>query len=925
MRIICCILVSLSSILCFSQKSTEEKIKTFLIENSTKYKLTNNDISDWIIESTCNSETTGIDNYFIKQRYKGIEIFRAVTNVWLKQNEVIDIKNRFVSDISSKINSTIPTITAIEAVEKTFAHFKINSNIPISIIETIHSYKYKINNGDLIDDPIIAQLVFQEMKTGSLRLAWDLTFYNPEYSHLWSIRIDALNGTILEQNDLTVSCSFKKNIKIENNSNRFFTLFKQAFSTVQSPSSSYTVIPFNYTSPDHSPFVAISSPDNSTASPYGWHDTNGIAGADYTVTRGNNVWARTNYTGVTDSGIAASITNTANGYSPSGGSSLTFNFPYAGKSVSAKNSIDASCTNLFYMNNVLHDLWYQYGFNEANGNYQQNNYGKGGTGSDFVYADAQAYSTAATPQLNNSNFTAPADGQKGIMNMYLWNIPKAIQPLNVTAPTVIAGNYSARQNSFSPGHVDLPIAPLAIQSNLVVFNDGTPDVGAPDNSDACSGAINASAINGKIVLIRRSVATTSGGNPCNFTVKVKNAQTAGAKAVIIANNVDVLDGSNNPIDVPFGMSGSDATITIPAISVSKVVGDMLYGQIAAGTTVNVKLQLPSDYQPFVNSDGDFDNGVIAHEFGHGITIRLTGGPNNSSCLQNTDQAGEGWSDWFSLMLQMKPGDVGTTPLGIGTFVFNEPTTGGGIRDYPYTTDMTINPMTYAYTNNYQYTDTNGNTQTEIHGTGSVWATVLWDLAWAYVAKYGYDDNKYTGTGGNNKVMRLVLDACKLQPCSPSFIDSRNALIAADQASTGGNNYCLIWEVFAKRGFGVNASAGNTNVGNDQVEDFTQPTIGSTPATGSNCTLSVDYFDIRNQDLFRVYPNPTNGDLNIRINNYTGKVTIQVIDINGRIVNEYINEDFNIEKTLNINNLQAGVYILKVSANSLNFTQKIIKN
>jgi hypothetical protein len=61
--------------------------------------------------------------------------------------------------------------------------------------------------------------------------------------------------------------------------------------------------------------------------------------------------------------------------------------------------------------------------------------------------------------------------------------------------------------------------------------------------------------------------------------------------------------------------------------------------------------------------------------------------------------------------------------------------------------------------------------------------MLWDLTWAYVNKYGFN-NKYTGTG-NNKIMRMVLDGIKLQPCSPTFVDSRNALIAADQALTGG--------------------------------------------------------------------------------------------------------------------------------------------
>jgi hypothetical protein len=75
----------------------------------------------------------------------------------------------------------------------------------------------------------------------------------------------------------------------------------------------------------------------------------------------------------------------------------------------------------------------------------------------------------------------------------------------------------------------------------------------------------------------------------------------------------------------------------------------------------------------------------------------------------------------------------------------------------------------------------------------------------------------------------------------------------------------------------------------------------------------------------VYPNPTNGFLNIRINNYIGKATIQIIDINGRLVSEYQNVDINVEKSLNLNNLQSGIYVLKVTSDSMNFTQKIVKN
>jgi hypothetical protein len=57
------------------------------------------------------------------------------------------------------------------------------------------------------------------------------------------------------------------------------------------------------------------------------------------------------------------------------------------------------------------------------------------------------------------------------------------------------------------------------------------------------------------------------------------------------------------------------------------------------------------------------------------------------------------------------------------------------------------------------------------------------------------------TGGNNLANQLIMDGMKLQPCSPGFVNWRNAILAADQALTGGANQCIIWKAFAKRGLG----------------------------------------------------------------------------------------------------------------------------
>jgi extracellular elastinolytic metalloproteinase len=146
-------------------------------------------------------------------------------------------------------------------------------------------------------------------------------------------------------------------------------------------------------------------------------------------------------------------------------------------------------------------------------------------------------------------------------------------------------------------------------------------------------------------------------------------------------------------------------------------------------------------------DGDLDNAVIAHEYGHGISNRLTGGPAASGCLGNQEQMGEGWSDWFGLMMTIEVGDTETDNRPIGTYLFGQPIDGAGIRPYPYTTDMAVNPMTYA---------SSFSGVSVPHGLGSVWCTMLWDMTWMMVDEYGFDSDLYDGTGGNNMAMDLVI-------------------------------------------------------------------------------------------------------------------------------------------------------------------------
>jgi extracellular elastinolytic metalloproteinase len=208
-------------------------------------------------------------------------------------------------------------------------------------------------------------------------------------------------------------------------------------------------------------------------------------------------------------------------------------------------------------------------------------------------------------------------------------------------------------------------------------------------------------------------------------------------------------------------------------------------------------------------DGDLDNGIIAHEYGHGISNRLTGGAGNSSCLGNAEQMGEGWSDWLGLMLTMKTGDTGLSGKGIGTYALGQSPSGNGIRQYKYSTSLTVNPHTYNSVK----------TVVAPHGVGSVWCAMLWEFTWNLIDLYGFDPDLYNGTGGNNIAMALVLEGMKLQPCSPGFVDARDAILLADMMLYNGDHQCLIWRAFAKRGLGFGATQGSSNSRTDGTESF----------------------------------------------------------------------------------------------------------
>lgn len=774
-------------------------IQQFLNKNQQQLGLAKEDVQHWIINSQHQSSTSGVNHIYIQQTYQGIKLSNGLANFAIKDGKVVSMGNRLIQNIKDKTNLQTPSISPQKAIKLAAKALGLANPAALKVMEVISPHHIIFSKSQLSLEPIPVQLSYFATSPERLHLVWDLSIYQLDAQHWWSIKIDAQTGALLDQKDWVTHCQFKESpfrkCTHQHNKNQHHPFLSP--NKTQAPDQ-YTVFALPLESAAHGNRSIISNPADLIASPYGWHDVDGIAGAEYTITRGNNVYAYED----------TSNTN-APGYSPNGGPNLEFNFPF-NNAAQPPSYIDAAITNLFYMNNSMHDIWYRYGFDEASGNFQANNYGNGGLDGDYVRAEAQDGSG-----INNANFATPGDGSHPRMQMYVWPFNSNTGNfLTIHTPSNIAGVYLTSTASFGPS---LPAVPIT--GNLVLLEDHM----VPTN-DGCDSIVNAAQLHGKIVLIDQ-------GN-CGFTDKIQAAQDAGAIAVVIANTVGFL----------FVMSGTSNSINIPSVMVLPNVANSLKTALQNGA-----VQVSIDNAGISNKDSDLDNGIIAHEYGHGISNRLTGGAANSNCLHNAEQMGEGWSDWFGLMLTIEAGDQGTDVRGIGTYVKGQANTGNGIRPAPYSTDWAVNHYTYGHSNNTA-------TISQPHGVGFIYATALWDLSWALIDFYGGtpDPDLLNGTGGNNIAMNLVIESLKLQPCSPGMLDGRDAILQADQLLYNGAHECLIWEVFAKRGFGYSASQGSTASRTDQIEAFdlspvcsiavAAPIAAFSPNTLNSCVSTVQFTD-----------------------------------------------------------------------------------
>ncbi|HWI75184.1 MAG TPA: M36 family metallopeptidase [Baekduia sp.] len=224
-----------------------------------------------------------------------------------------------------------------------------------------------------------------------------------------------------------------------------------------------------------------------------------------------------------------------------------------------------------------------------------------------------------------------------------------------------------------------------------------------------------------------------------------------------------------------------------------------------------KLQLYLFAAPYPAVNGGDDATVVYHEYTHGLTNRLVGndGQANGLLARQSQAMGEGWSDWYALDYLTAQGQLTDTATPgeevMGAYVTDDTDT--GIRynaiDCPVgSTDAVHCPGTtltgpggftfgdlgrvLGYSTDYPVF--------EVHADGEIWAETLWDLRRAV---------------GATPARSLITSALRLSPKQPTFLDMRDAILAADTVA-GGANRAAIWSVFAARGMGYSASVTSAN-------------------------------------------------------------------------------------------------------------------
>ncbi|MEE9373896.1 MAG: M36 family metallopeptidase, partial [Saprospiraceae bacterium] len=404
---------------CFSNLLDAQSESAIRNSLGTKLQIEQPELITWTTTSSHYDPISDLTHIYARQTYNGLPIVGSesdfhingkngvvASNVLFKENYALKMSPNF--SIMKEMEHTELLHNIVDQLELPRQKLQINVvsqnlNNKTSILRA-----EGIANGDI---PFKGVLFYE--KNNQLQYGYLVKIDVSSSPDWWEILVNAKNGNIISKVNYTISCApegldnidrkkRKLSVSATHSPSHSHADIENAHAIMVNAQDCYLVYPSPLESPYNGPQSMTTDPANNTASPFGWHDTNGTIGHEFTITRGNNVWAKEDLNGDNEGTI---------GFSPDGGANLVFNFPID-LLIEPSQYQAGAITNLFYWNNLIHDVMHFYGFDEASGNFQQTNYSGQGTGGDYVNADAQNSGNC------NANFATPPDGSRPRMQMF---------------------------------------------------------------------------------------------------------------------------------------------------------------------------------------------------------------------------------------------------------------------------------------------------------------------------------------------------------------------------------------------------------------------------------------------------------------------------------------------------------------------------
>lgn len=360
----------------------------------------------------------GLKTVVWEQQFGGIPVFEGVFIAHTTgRGELVSLSSQFLPGLAAAGAAAVrnPTITARAAIAlgaqnigETTRPEELVARKAASEPPSDPAEQLEVFGGRGLKGEGRAKLVWLPLGPAAMRLCWEVILTGASTGEMFRLVVDAQTGEVRLRQCLT---AYLSDVTL-----RVFT------GASPSPFAPGWPVPNNGQPPTVSRELVTLAALDTNASPAGWIN-DGI-----NETLGNNVDAHTDFLN----------SNTPDLPRPHGSSTRVFDFPLD-LAQGPTNYAPAAVVQLFYWNNWMHDKLYELGFTEAAGNFQTDNFGRGGLGNDAVQADAQdsAALSPASGNRNNANFSTPPDGISGRLQVYLFNGPTPNRDADLDAHIVL--------------------------------------------------------------------------------------------------------------------------------------------------------------------------------------------------------------------------------------------------------------------------------------------------------------------------------------------------------------------------------------------------------------------------------------------------------------------------------------------------------